>query len=164
VCICLFIIHILKTCAYKTEYAAIEWVGVYVVYSALALILKGCSSWWNYNQPSRYRRCYWKVGFADVCVTWQLIPRIIRKVFYFYIQPTVSWCGSNEFSYICFWDNSYTNFVTIVCRIFVLVFGTLSFIDDCLSTDNKTRRVLSILVGVLIFIVHINAFHIGLIA
>lgn len=136
----------------------------YVVHSTLALKLKGCSSRWNYNHRSRYRWCYWKVGFADVHVTWQLAPRVRRKLFFVYIQPSGWWHGSVEFSFICFWDNSYTYFVTLVCRIFVLIFGTLSFIGDCQSTDNKTRRVVSIVVGVLIFIVHINAFHIGLIA
>ena len=52
----------------------------------------------------------------------------------------------------------------LVCRIFVLIFGTRSFIAGCHCTDNKTRRLVSIEVGVLIIIVHINAFHIGLLA
>jgi hypothetical protein len=55
---------------YKTEYDVLAGVGVYVVHSTLTLKLKGCSSLWDCNHQSRYRSCYWKMGFADVYVTW----------------------------------------------------------------------------------------------
>jgi hypothetical protein len=189
---------------YKTEYAVLSGVHVYVVHSTLALKLEGCSSRWNYNQQSRYRWCYWKVGFADVSVTWQLAPRVRRKVFSVYIQPSGWWHSIVEFSNICIHKSNRqisqntTNFSITYVRTFVFIIHNgdvspqkllylflrqlvhlfckasmsyfcshlwnTSFIGDCHSTDNKARRVFSIVVGVLIFIVHINAFHIGLIA
>lgn len=91
-----------KQAVYKTQYAILAEVGVYVVYSTLALKLKGCSSRWNYNHQSSYRWCYWKMGFADMYVKWQLVPRVRRKVFFVYIRPSGWWQGSVEFSLYLF--------------------------------------------------------------